>query len=102
MGKSTPKKSIDVILLKTPTGYFNTNKLSGREQEMLLNYSTCFCNYKRKKVWFTMEFGKILGLFLYAVAGLSNLFYGGFSFDGTMSNILLQHHALGNVFLEDG
>lgn len=49
-----------------------------------------------------MEFGKILGLFLYAVAGLSNLFYGGFSFDGTMSNILLQHQALGNVFLEDG
>jgi hypothetical protein len=36
-----------------------------------------------------MEFGKILGLFLYVVAGLSKLFYGGFAFDGTMSNILL-------------
>lgn len=45
-----------------------------------------------------MEFGKILGLFLHAVAGLSKFFYGGFSFDGTMSNILLQHHALAMFF----
>jgi hypothetical protein len=40
--------------------------------------------------------------FLYTFAGLSKLFYGGFAFEGTMSNILLQHQALGNVFLEDG
>ena len=48
--KAPQKQPIDVILLKTPSGYFNTNKLSQREQEMLLNYSTCFCNCKRKKV----------------------------------------------------
>ena len=50
-----------------------------------------------------MEFGKILGLFLiYHSLGYQIFFYGGFPFDGTMSNILLQHQALGNVFLEDG
>ena len=35
--KAPQKQPIDVILLKTPTGYFNTNKLSGRDQERLLN-----------------------------------------------------------------
>lgn len=36
-GQNHPKKdSIDVILIKTPTGYYNTKKLSGREEELLL------------------------------------------------------------------
>src|SRR5688572_27111766 len=32
-----PADSVQVFLVKTPQGYFNTNKLSGREREMLLN-----------------------------------------------------------------
>ena len=32
-----PADSMQVFLVKTPQGYFNTNKLSGREREMLLN-----------------------------------------------------------------
>ncbi len=48
-GQKHPKKqSIDVILLKTPTGYFNTNKLSGREQEMLLNPIDLYISLKTK------------------------------------------------------
>ena len=33
----SPADSVQVFLVKTPKGYFNTNKLSGREREMLLN-----------------------------------------------------------------
>jgi hypothetical protein len=37
-GQAHPKKdSINVVLIKTKDGYFNTKKLSGREQEILLN-----------------------------------------------------------------
>lgn len=33
----THNDSLKVILIKTPDGYFNTNNLSGREREMLMN-----------------------------------------------------------------
>ncbi len=37
-GQAHPKKdSINVVLLKTKNGYYNTKQLSGREQEMLVN-----------------------------------------------------------------
>ena len=32
-----PADSVQVFLVKTPQGYFNTNELGGREREMLLN-----------------------------------------------------------------
>ncbi len=40
--------SINVILIKTPEGYFNTNKLSGREREMLMNNTSYFIDRKRQ------------------------------------------------------
>lgn len=42
-----PKDSIAVFLVKTPEGYFNHKKLSGREQEMLMNPLGYYDNLER-------------------------------------------------------
>lgn len=34
--------SVQVLLIQTPQGYFNTNRLSGRDREMLLNTASYF------------------------------------------------------------
>ena len=40
--------------------------------------------------------------FLYAYAGISKIYYGGFGYSGTMSNILLQDNAEWFVFHKEG
>lgn len=42
--------SVKVILIKTPGGYFNTNLLSGREREMLMNNTSYFIERKAEGV----------------------------------------------------
>lgn len=47
-GQNHPKKdSIDVILIKTPTGYYNTKNLSGREEELLLKTVDFYIKLKK-------------------------------------------------------
>ncbi|MEO6233135.1 MAG: hypothetical protein ABJB11_06785 [Ferruginibacter sp.] len=48
--------SINVILIKTSEGYFNTNQLSGREREMLMNNISYFI--ERKKQGFSDPLGQ--------------------------------------------
>ncbi|CAN5684931.1 hypothetical protein BH11BAC3_BH11BAC3_17690 [soil metagenome] len=40
--------SVNIVLIKTPEGYFNTNKLSGREREMLMNNTNYFIEQKKQ------------------------------------------------------
>ena len=41
-----PADSVQVLLIETPRGYFNTNRLSGREREMLLNTAGYYAESK--------------------------------------------------------
>lgn len=43
-----PADSVHVLLVNTPHGYFNTNKLSGREREMLLNSANYYDESKQR------------------------------------------------------
>jgi hypothetical protein len=48
-GQTHPKKdSINIVLIKTKEGYFNPKKLSGREQEMLLNSVDYYVSLKKR------------------------------------------------------